>query len=1121
MDLKKLFKKAILLLFASMFCLSSYAQSHTVSGVIKDVGGEVMIGVNISEKGVSGNGAISDTNGKYTLSSLNENSVLVFSYLGFVPQEIKVGNQNTINITLREDMQALDEVVVVGYGSVKKRDLTGSVASVSGKEIALTPVANALQALQGRLPGVNITTQDGRPDASISIRVRGGGSISQSNEPLLLVDGFPVSSLSDIPGDLIESIDVLKDASSTAIYGARGANGVIIVTTKSAKGDRLSISYNGYAKFNTPTKYLETMDAYDYIAYNWAYADVIGAGYRTAWERLWAIGGYTNFTSNGVTYNNPGGIDHYRDVAAPNMTKEVYTNSFSHNHNLTINGGNENTKILFAINHMDEDGMKVNSWFKRSNVSLKLNQKLSKNLTFSFDTRYANMQRVVGEGTSNGTGSLLSSAYRFRPIATADVLGELDSRYNTQLGDYVSILQDQYNPVARAEDYTPHRINQNIRANSSIDWKIIKGLTFHSELGLNTYWNKTKTWSGPVYRNYFDVDGNQTYGGDASIDRSDGWNLRWANTLSYDVQGLGNNHRLNIMAGQEMSNSGSESMSISGQYYPASFDAERTFAMMDQYNKDMTTPNHSLSSGMGTPDRMLSYFGRANYSLFDRYLLTLTFRADGSSKFAPTNRWGYFPAGALAWRISDESFLNEVQWLENLKLRFSYGTVGNDGISANLWKMNWASSGLLGYSIDEVRQPGYQPASNTMSNPNLKWETTVTRNLGLDYGFLKGRLYGTIDVYWNTTKDLLMLTPISAMSGFSATYDNIGQTSNKGVEIALSGVIVDTKDFSLRAGMNINFNRGNVDKLAEGITGLYKTEWGSSMTKPNTGDYILLEGKPVGLVRGWTYDGWYTTADFDYVGGKYVLKSGVPDIAAGIIGTVYGIDTEKPTSQVAFPGVVKYKDISGPDGVPDGIIDEDDVSVIGDMNPTHTGGFNLSANYKNLDLSLGFHWSYGNQIYNANYLAALYGSKQDGLYRNRLADMNGSYKIHNIVNGQLTRVYTPAELDALNVNATMYLPYHENPVISTMGIEDGSYLRLNTLTLGYSLPKHIAKKAGMNNTRIYGTVYNLLTLTGYSGLDPEVNTNTSQGGAQYPTVGLDWGSYPRSRSFVIGVNIEF
>lgn len=1089
-------------------------QNKTVTGVVTGENGEPIPGATVVVKGTS-NGTITDLDGNYSLSNVPADATLQFSFVGMKLVELSASGRTQINVTLEEETIGLEEVVAVGYGTVKKKDITGSVASISGEQLAAVPVANAAQALKGRLPGVNVISQDGRPDAEISIRVRGGGSVSQSNDPLFIVDGFPVSSISDIPGNQIESIDVLKDASSTAIYGARGANGVIIVTTKSGKSGKLTVNYDGYVQFNKPTKYLPTMGAYDYIAYNWGYAAAINDNYAKAWEMLWGIGRYAE------TYNNPAGIDHYKNVDATNFSKEAYNSSFSHSHNFSITNGNDKTKYIFSLNHIDDDGMKENSWYKRTNASFKLDQDLSDKLKFSLDTRFTNIDKVGNESTTNGRGSLLSSAYWFRPIATEDVLGELNESVNTQLGMYTGILQDVYNPVARMKDYTPFSRNRSLRANTSLSWEVVKGLTARTELGISTYWNRSKTWSGAIYNDYFDTDGVQTYGGNASISSSEGWGVRWANTLNYIVQGLGDNHSLNILAGQEVTDSGSESTSIWGNYYPASFDADRAFAMMDQYLTGTSTVNYGYSSNTGTPNRLQSYFGRANYSYMGRYLLTATFRADGSSRFAPTNRWGYFPAAAFGWRLSEEAFLSNANWLDNLKFRLSYGSVGNDGISANLWKMNWKSDGKTRYSVNEQQQVAYSPESSTIANPNLKWETTITRNLGFDYGMFNNRIYGTLDLYWNSTEDLLMLTSVSAISGFSSTYDNIGSTSNKGIELAIGADLVRSQDFNLSANMNININRGKVEELAEGVNGLYKTQWGSSMTQPNTGDYILVEGEPVGQVRGYTYDGWYTVDDFNYANGVYTLKDGVADIGSGIVGTVYGTTALKPGGQVAYPGVIKYKDISGPDGKPDGLVDENDVDIIGDMNPKHTGGFSLSGNYKNLDFRMDFNWSYGNKIYNANYLAAFYGSKEDGLYKNRLDYLSTSYKIYDIQNGQLTSITDPSALNALNANATTFLPYHENPVVSTLGVQDGSYLRLNTVTLGYTLPKSTMNKIGINKVRVYGSIYNAFVITSYDGLDPEVNTNTDQGGAQYPTVGLDWGSYPRARSFTIGVNVEF
>ncbi|MBD0376863.1 MAG: TonB-dependent receptor, partial [Flavisolibacter sp.] len=438
-------------------------------------------------------------------------------------------------------------------------------------------------------------------------------------------------------------------------------------------------------------------------------------------------------------------------------------------------------------------------------------------------------------------------------------------------------------------------------------------------------------------------------------------------------------------------------------------------------------------------------------------------------------------------------------------------------ISSNLWSQAWASvtDQRWQYAINRQRQSSYDLASSTLANTNLKWETTVTRDIGTDFSLFNNRLSGTVDVYWNTTKDLLMLTSIPGITGFTATYANIGQTSNKGLELSLSGTIFESKGWRVTAGGNINFNNSNVDKLAPNVTGLYGADWGGIASYP-TADYILKEGSPVGLVRGLTYEGFYTPADFDYSNGKYTLKKGVPDIGSWMA-VVHGLSSsDRPSTQRAYPGLPKFKDLNG-----DGIIDDQDISVIGNMNPTHTGGFNLSAGYKNIDFGLYFNWSVGNELYNANKLASLYGPKEAGVYENKLAILNNSYKIYDVVNGQLVRLTTPDQLNAANANASLPTAYMEVGAVSSLGIEDGSFLRLNTLNLGYTLPRSLLSKARISNLRIYGSIYNVFTITKYSGLDPEVNTSPAHNNAVYPTVGLDFGTYPRPRSFVVGLNLSF
>lgn len=1088
----------IMLAFTNCFflCFSAMAQSGEITGTVTDESGVPLAGVSVIIKNTT-NGTATDFDGNFTIDA-NANDVLVFSYIGYKAQEVVVGQQSTLNVSMAEDASQLDEVVVVGYGTQARRDVTGSISSISGSEIAEVPVPDPAQALQGRLPGVSVTTQDGRPGADVSIRIRGGGSISQTNQPLFIVDGFPVSSITNIPGNQIESIDVLKDASSTAIYGARGANGVIIVTTKGGKMGKTKVTYDGYTQYSWIPEYIPVMGAYDYIEFNWAYGSAIGNQYADAWERLWSIGRFEG--------SNSAGLDYYRDVPSRDFTKELYNSAFSQNHNFSISSGTERTKYMLSLNHIDQEGNKVRSYFKRTNMQFRLDQKIGKNLDFTFNTRFSQIKEGNNAGNSN--------AYWFRPIDSRYILGDLDVTSNTQLGDYDAVLQDTYNPVSLLNDSDNEDVTRSLVVNTSLSWEIIPGLTAKSDLGLSSNWRRQKFWTGAIANDYLDGDGNAIYAGNARIRASEGWNLRLANTLNYEVQGLGENHKLTLLGGMEILDSGSEFTDISGNEYPASYDATRAWANMNDFLRRDDGENFSLDSGAGTPNRLQSYFGRLNYSLLDRYLFTASIRADGSSRFAPSNRWGYFPAAAFAWRISEEGFLRDSNWLDDLKLRLSYGAVGSDAISSELWTQSWASDTGT-YSINEVIQPLYSPASNLIANPNLKWETTITRNVGLDFTLFDSRISGTVEFYKNTVKDLLLVTPVSDLTGFQFTQDNIGATSNTGIDFSLSAGLVRSDNFNLRGSVNFNINQGNIDELSDAINGQYKSEFGGVRHAPSTGDYFFEEGQPVGLLRGWVHDGWYTTDDFNYDPATqiYTLKDGIADYASGLLPNIYGTFSNKPGDQTAYPGVQKVEDTNN-----DGVIDDLDIGVIGDTNPDATGGFSFTGNYKSIDFGLNFNWSYGNDIYNATHLEAYLGNKESGLFRNRFQELAGHYKIYDVVNGQLTPVVEPAALDALNANASTFLPYPESSINTTFGVEDGSFLRLNTLTLGYTIPQ--ASNIGLNKLRVYGSVYNVFTITNYSGFDPEVNVDENSSDF-YPTPGLDYGAYPRPRTFTLGVNIEF
>lgn len=1095
-------KSKMLLLVLMLWTCSLFAQEQKVSGTITEKStGTGLANVSVTVKGTN-IGTRTDEKGSFSFQVPRPGDVqLEISLVGYVKKQVTAKSGEPLSITLDQEAISLNEVVVIGYGTVKKKDLTGSVASISGKAIADAPVPNIAQAMQGKLPGVSVVTQDGRPNADVAIRVRGGTSVSQSNQPLILIDGVP-GNIGDVPADQVKSIDVLKDASATAIYGAQGANGVILITTKGATAGKTTISYNGYQKYNTPVKYLEALSPYDYLQYVWANAAANGAAYQTPFEKLYGLGANAG--------SNTGGIDSYKGLATHDPQRDVYNSSISRNHDLTITGGTEKTKIYFSANYLDEQGMKLNSYLKRANLSFKISQKLFDNVTFGLDTRFLDTRSLGDEGTTNGSGSILSTAYKFRPIATANILGDVNALTTGNIEQYgKNSMWDTYSPAVRAADYDPLTLGQTLRGQASLNWEVIKGLTAHTDLFFNRGWDQKKYWSGAIYNNYVDDAGTKLWAGAVDYRKSDSWQMRWSNTLNYQFQ-LNEANRFSVLGGYEIYNSGGTGMAITANHFPANFDEKTAFAQINQY--DQVAGAAVFSSSVATPVRINSYFTRANYTLLDKYLFTFTFRADGSSKFTPVNRWGYFPAGAFAWKMSDESFLKDVSWLDNLKLRVSYGEVGNNGIDPSMWSQLWASvtDQRLQYAINGQRQSAYDfLISANQANPNLKWETTITRDAGVDFSLFKNRLSGTIDVYHNTTKDLLMQATIPGITGFTQTTANIGQTSNRGVELSLNAIVFENKDWNVSVGGNINFNKSRIDELADNVASLYSAAWSGTQTYP-TYDYILQQGHPVGQVRGLRYDGFYTTNDFDYNNGTYTLKKGVPNGGTNI-GVVHGVP-----SSAAYPGLPKFKDLDT-----NGIIDGNDVAVIGNMNPIHTGGFNVSASYKGFDLGMYFNWSYGNQVYNANKLASLYGPKEAGVYENHLAILKGAYKIYDVQNGQLVKLTTPDQLNAANANATLPLAYNEVGVTSTLGIEDGSFLRLNTLMLGYTVPKSIVSKAKISNLRIYGSIYNVFTLTSYSGLDPEVNVDPKHNNAVYPTTGLDFGTYPRPRSFVIGVNLSF
>ena len=1067
------------------WCFAFAAEAQTVRGVVKDAAGEPVIGAAVIVEGTT-LGASTGVDGSFTLNVPDaKNNVLVVSYIGMTEARVAVAGKTSIEVTLQEDATGIEDVVVIGYGTVKRRDLTGSVASVTGEKLAANPVANIAQALQGQLPGVQVTSQDGRPGAGMAIRVRGGGSITQSNEPLFIVDGVQVSSIDDIPADNIESIDVLKDAASTAIYGARGANGVILVTTKGGQKDqKTTVRYNGYYQIKSKPEILDVLDAYDYVLYTWSQGMETGTGYADNVAKYFGLGS---------KYGN--NLEKYKNVKAHNYVNDLMETAYAQSHDVSMSTGNEKTNLYATINFLEDEGIRIKSGFRRWNANIKFSHKLAKTLTFDADVRYSDTKR---EGTQYG---LSTSAFHYRPIDNP--FGE---DFESHMGQGGANVAPSMNPLAVLDNYTEVSTNQRVRARGGLTWQPFKGMTAKSEISLNRNWSETKTWDAGS-----EASGNAY--NTAKLSKGDGYGLRWATTLNYEVQGLGEDHSLSILAGNELLASKSNSSAFTGYDYPKEFSMDDAFGMMNMYGTGGFKTAGQLSNwsnNIGTPSKTVSFFGRANYSFKGKYLLTATFRADASSKFAENNQWGYFPAAAAAWRISDEGFMeNTRDWLDNLKLRLSYGTSGADNISASLWKGTWKTS--TNAAGETIYLPG-----DMKPNPDLKWETTVSRNLGVDFSFWNGRLRGAIDGYWNSTNDILMKVPTDASSGYSYQFRNVAETSNKGIEVALGADLVRKKDFNLSLNVTYSFNKNNIEAIEENALADAHTGWGSTARFPNY-DYVIRVGQPVGTVMGFVADGFYTTDDFTYADGVYTLKPGVPDITASLV-SYQNTDLAKHTAegQLAYPGMPKFKDLDG-----NGKLDLSDETIVGEMMAKHSGGFTLNGNWKGLDFSAAFTYQIGGKVYNANAMHTLWGNKDNNLGANHLALVADCYKIYGVdANGDLGLVWDPAQLDAMNVNASQPMAHSQFALVSSDFIEDASYLRLQNLTVGYSLPSKWLKKIKIEKIRLYFTGSNLFCLSGYSGLDPDVNTGA--GGVDgFPTPNYDYNAYPKTRTYTFGLNVTF
>ena len=1050
------------------------AQNISINGRVVDEAGVPLIAVTVYEDGNTSNGTVTDVDGNYVLNVSSAKVSLIFTCLGFTDVKEMVGLRKTINVTLKEEKLSIDaaEVVSVGYGTVSRRDLTGSVSKVDMGEMMKAPVVNFDQALTGKVAGVVVTTSDGALGAEANITIRGNNSLTQSSAPLYIIDGFPTESsmATSLNSADIESIDILKDASATAIYGARGANGVIVITTKQGTEGKPKVNFSSSWTVNTIANKMELMNGWEFVELQ---NEKFLAGGTNPYTKVSDADAALGITEYGLDYYK------YNPQMWTDWQDKIYRTALAQNYNVSLSGGSKEAgnRYSVSLSATDQDGIIVNSNFQRYQGKINFQQKLGKKVTVDL---LANYSRAITSGVtptnaqaaSSATGWLMYSVWGYRPVKpVSQWLKDASGNYYNDWATEKPIDDDAYNPT---QDYrfNPAMTVRNeyrktivdyLNANAGITWEIIDDL-------------KLKVTGGYTVnsRRREEFNGTETYTGYPGSSSGKGinggiyWNSKvtWVNenTLTYTKR-FNRKHNFNFLAGFTMQG--------------------ETFDYKGTYATQMTTETLGLN-GLHTGKyqtvtpwqydwTMMSGLLRVNYNFKYKYYLTASMRADGSSKFPKANRWGYFPSAGLSWNINREDWLKDKPWLSNAKLRASWGLTGNNRTTTPYDYYSQISTApgsnqSFDYVFNGQNIAGFYPSN--LENPDLKWETTEQWNVGIDFSVFDSRIKLTADWYLKNTRDLLLEATIPASSGYTTAMMNVGSMQNKGLEFTLELVPIQKKHFTWNMNFNIAMNRNKVTALTKDEYSLSRSvSWDTHYN--NQYAYITQVGKPSGMMYGFIYDGTYKDDDFD--GGQ--LKNGVAYM------------TSVGKAKVA-PGDPKYRDINH-----DGLIDDNDRTVIGCGQPLHTGGFGNTFNFYGFDVNIFFSWSYGNDILNAN----------------RLYFENGNTNNTNQLKTYTQRwTETNRTSDIPRVNANGMVVY------SSRVIEDGSFLRLRNFTVGYTLPRKVLRKMHFDTMRVYVSGENLWTITGYSGPDPEVSTRNS-----VLTPGFDWSAYPRAMGVTAGLSFTF
>ena len=1045
------FKRAAIALCLTLCCFVANAQK-TVTGNVKDANGDPMIGITVTLDGKPV--AVTDLDGNFTVNNAKSTSVVKLSYVGYLDQQFTVGNKSQFNIVMKEDPKSLEEVVVVGYGTMKRSDLTGAVASVSDEAIAKSVPTSIDQVLQGRAAGVQIQANTGTPGGSSTIRIRGTNSLNATSQPIFVIDGVIIDSsagdngnsnpLADInPSDIV-SMDILKDASATAIYGSRASNGVIMITTKRGKAGDATVTYDGYVGWQTMPKTLDVMNLKEYAQH---YNDIAAAQIKSA--------------SN--TYVRPdllaGGTD-WQD--------ELFRHALMTSHNVSVTGGTDKIAYALSAGYLDQDGIAIGSGYKRQtlrgNTDAQIKKWLKGGFTFSLsDSR---------QETHANEGSIILTALRSQPsVAVRSADGTFDGPDDQWMPD---------NPVALAEITRNYNKKLNFRANTYLEATIIKGLTYRTELSAE-YNNNKYYYYMPDYR--FGVKTSDTRTSRWTATNTKYWS--WRNIVTY-ANTFGK-HTINAMLGQEMSHNHYETQLTSATGFPSNTATDPSAG-----NNDSSTP-----VGYQDNSSIFSYFGRAFYSYDDRYLATFTLRRDGSSMFADGNRWGWFPSAALAWRVSGEKFMQNVKWINNLKLRAGWGSTGNQNVE------QWAYMALL---TTYPTSWGVGVLNGNNANPDLKWETTKSWNLGFDLSLLNNRVDVVFDWYYKKTNDLLMRLDLPAFLGSGAgsnygvaanPWGNVGSLRNTGIEFTINSVNIQKKNFQWSTNFVFSLNRNKVLSLDTETGTLPRAFQVGSETATVTNTVV---GQPI--AQFWGY--------------KVIGRFDKPE-------DFYYKDAQGNVKQVALPegcsigkngtwlGDYRFADLNN-----DGVIDNKDQTFIGNPEPKFTFGLGNTLSWNGWDFSFQFTGSYGNKILNYNRRQLEVTGSTSNLLTTALnyarvekIDANGpddfrNYYVSNASSTNMPRLYTESYSN------------HNNRV-SDAYIEDGSYIRLQNISLGYTFPKKWIEHLFLTNVKLYMNIQNVFTITKYDGYDPEVGSLWGDALKN----GIDYNRYPSPRIYTFGINVSF